>query len=48
MNDHDAMTAINTVLDEWLKGDIGESQALIKIASISGSNALDHAEAAQP
>jgi hypothetical protein len=47
MNDHDAMTAVNTVLDEWLKGEISESEALIRISRISGSNALDHAEAAQ-
>jgi hypothetical protein len=45
MNDHDAIDAINAVLDHWFKGEVNEGKALLKIASISGQNIIDHEEA---
>lgn len=42
MNDHDAMTAINAVLDRWLKDDLDANHALIEIAKISGANTAEH------
>lgn len=42
MNDHDAMTAINVTLDQWLKGDISELLALTKIVQIAASYAIEH------
>jgi len=45
MNDHDAMTAINAVLNEWFKDGISEIQALSRIAIISGKNYIHHDEA---
>ena len=45
MNDHDAIDAINQVLDEWFKGQLGEIRALSQIARISGMNKISHEEA---
>jgi len=45
MNDHDAMTAINAVLNEWFKDGISEIQALSRISIISGKNYIHHDEA---
>lgn len=42
VNDHDAMTAINAVLDQWLKGEIRELRALSRIAKICGENTIEH------
>jgi hypothetical protein len=42
MNDHDAMTAINTVLDQWFDLGLTAVEALHKIAQISGMNRIDH------
>ena len=44
MNDHDAIDAINQVLDEWFRGDVGSVTALNQIASISGMNKISHEE----
>jgi hypothetical protein len=45
MNDHDAMTAINAVLDAWFKGEINEVQALSRITITAGKNYIHHDEA---
>jgi predicted RNase H-like HicB family nuclease len=45
MNDHDAMTAINEALAAWFEGEFDHAEALLKIAYISGQNAISHAEA---
>ena len=45
MNDHDAMTAINAVLDRHFRGELTQAQTLAQICIISGQNATDHAEA---
>jgi hypothetical protein len=45
MNDHDAIDAINTILDQWFKGDVTAPTALTQIARISGMNHFDHDEA---
>jgi hypothetical protein len=42
VNDHDAMTAINKVLDEVFAATISNYDALRQIAQISGENAIDH------
>jgi hypothetical protein len=44
MNDHDAMDAVNAVLDEWFKGDLAADRALMQIARISGMNSFEHDE----
>lgn len=45
MNDHDAMTAINAVLDKYFRGELTQLGALARIAQISGHNANEHAPA---
>lgn len=47
MNDHDAMTAINAAMDEWMAGKISEFQLINKVARISGQNKFQHDEAAK-
>lgn len=44
MNDHDAIDRINTVLDQWFKGDMTAADALTRIARITGENKIDHEE----
>jgi hypothetical protein len=44
MNDHEAMEAINKVLDEMFRGDLPHSDAIVKIARISGMNSFEHNE----
>jgi hypothetical protein len=44
VTDHDAMTAINDVLDEWFNIGITAVDALHKIARVSGENRIDHEE----
>ena len=44
MNDHDAMEAVNAVLDEWFKGSVSADRALMQIARISGMNKIEHEE----
>lgn len=44
MNDHDAIDAINTVLDQWFKGDMTGPSALTQIARITGENKISHEE----
>jgi glycerate kinase len=44
VNDHDAMDAVNAVLDEWFKGGLNASTAVIEIAKISGLNKIEHEE----
>ena len=46
MNDHDAMTHINTILDRWFRGEIAEFAALTGIAHITGQNAIEHKKVA--
>lgn len=45
MNDHDAMEAINAVLEQYFSGRIGRFEALQKISRISGQNVIEHAKA---
>jgi hypothetical protein len=45
MNDHDAIDAINAILQRLFNGGISPVEALHKICYISGQNAIDHAEA---
>ena len=45
MTDHEAMEAINQVLDEWYRGDLDPHIALQQIARISGMNKISHEEA---
>ena len=47
MNDHDAMTAINAVLESFYRGQADAANALLQIALISGRNSIQHQEAAQ-
>jgi hypothetical protein len=43
MNDHDAMTAINEVMDRYLGHDgLDAFAALFEIAKICGTNKQDH------
>jgi hypothetical protein len=44
VNDYEAIEAINTILDQWFRGEVNEGKALLKIASISGQNIIDHEE----
>lgn len=45
MNDHDAMTAINSVLDRYYRGEITQLQAIAQVSTITGANAVEHQEA---
>lgn len=45
MNDHDAMDAINAVLDDRISIGLTAVEALHKIAYISGANQIDHEQA---
>lgn len=45
MNDHDAMEAINDVLERFFRGNLRADEALTKIAHISGQNIISHQEA---
>ena len=47
MTDHEAMDAINLVLDEWYRGGLNPNIALQQIARISGMNKISHEEAKQ-
>jgi hypothetical protein len=42
VNDHEAMDAINKVLDDMFRGDLSHSDAIVKIARISGMNKFEH------
>lgn len=42
MNDHDAMTAVNKVMDRYLADDLDAFAALFEIAKICGTNKQDH------
>jgi hypothetical protein len=44
VNDHDAIDAINAVLDQWFKGESGPLESLYRIARISGENTIEHKE----
>jgi hypothetical protein len=44
MNDHDAMTAINAVLEQYFRGQADPYQTLTQIAQISGANKTEHEE----
>ncbi|MDP9184154.1 MAG: hypothetical protein M3O29_00615 [Actinomycetota bacterium] len=45
MNDHDAIDAINAVLDEWFEGNMFAPDALTQIARITGENKIQHEQA---
>lgn len=45
MNDHDAIDKINAVLDRHFRGELTQAQALAQVCTITGENAIDHAEA---
>ena len=42
MNDHDAMEAINKILDEYFRLEHTAVEALHQIAQISGANQHEH------
>jgi hypothetical protein len=42
MNDHDAMDAVNVVLDQWFTIKCTAVDAMQEIAKISGMNRIDH------
>jgi len=44
MNDSEAIDAINTVLDQWFKGDVAPFTALMQISRITGMNKISHEE----
>lgn len=44
MNDHDAMEAINDVLERFFRGNLRADEALTKIAYIRGRNIISHQE----
>jgi len=48
MNDHDAMTQITAVLDQYFRGEINEVHALARVCIIAGENDLDHEKEAKP
>ena len=45
MTDHEAMEAVNTVLDRMYRGELPSHEALIQIARISGMNKISHEQA---
>jgi hypothetical protein len=45
MNDHDAIDAINAVLDQYFRGELNQTALVGKICRISGQNTIDHMEA---
>jgi len=47
MNDHDAIDAINAILDRTFRAELGCLEALNQIAQISGENHNSHKEAKQ-
>jgi len=44
VNDHDAMTAINAVLEQFYRTQLNSYEALNQISAISGANKADHQE----
>jgi len=44
VNDHDAMTAINAVLEQFYRTQLNSYEALNQISAISGANKVDHQE----
>jgi len=44
MNDHEAMEAVNAVLEQFYRGQLDSYQALTQIARVSGENTIDHQE----
>jgi hypothetical protein len=44
VNDYEAIEAINTVLDQWFKGDVAAFTALMQISRITGMNKISHEE----
>jgi hypothetical protein len=45
MNDHDAMEAVNAVLEQFFDGEFDTAGALNRIAQISDENKISHSEA---
>ena len=45
MNDHDAMEAVNAVLEMYFRAQVDSANALTQIAQISGANKISHQEA---
>jgi len=44
VNDHDAMTAINSILEQYFRTQLNSVEALNQISAISGANKVDHQE----
>jgi hypothetical protein len=44
VNDHDAMTAINSILEQFYRSQLNSYEALNQISAISGANKVDHEE----
>jgi hypothetical protein len=47
LNDHEAIEAINKVLEACDQGEVNDHGALMRIAVILGRNTISHQEAAQ-
>lgn len=45
MNDHDAMDAINAVLDQYFRGEVDRVSVVGIVCQISGQNSFDHEKA---
>jgi len=45
MNDHDAIEAINAVLERYFRGELLQLGTIAAICTITGQNAISHAEA---
>jgi hypothetical protein len=44
VNDHEAIEAINAVLDRYFRGEVTQVQALATICSVTGENKIPHDE----
>jgi hypothetical protein len=42
MNDHDAMEAINAILEQYYRTQLNSVEALHQIAAVAGANKIDH------
>jgi ribosome-binding ATPase YchF (GTP1/OBG family) len=44
VNDHEAIDAINKILDAMFRGDLSHTDAILKVARISGMTKIEHNE----
>ena len=42
LNDHDAMEAVDAVLEQYFRGRLNPYEALNQIAQITGANKIEH------